>query len=283
MAFMSMFLVMILFIIVVIGLVILLTGIILDIIWGIKKKKKKKVNLALKIFAIFLTVTGILTAGGPVAAVGIMSLGAKVVDHQEIAEFDKKELVYVDDFQDIYDNGFDFMGDHYVQAEEMSPQKAHDNFRKEKISAVVDSNDKHRIIYSVDNLMGITILDVEWSSGIFVKESDIENLMEYYDKEAPLYCVATIKATSSKQVVENVDSARVRQIRDRIINEGQSFSSGDAAFKHRDATLLFYSKDDMCCIDFTTINFGENIRLCYLGKYIDLDEDDSAFIWSMLE
>ena len=280
MAFMSMFLVMILFLITIVGIVILITGIILDVIWGVRKKKKKKVSIPLKVFAILATVLGILVAGGPAAAVGLMSLGFKIADHQEIAEFDKEELVHVDDFQDIYEDGIYFKGDHYVMAEDLKPQKAHDNFYKEKAGAVVDGNDKHRIIYTVNNLMGITILDIEHSSGVFVKDNDVEKVVEYYEKEAPLYCEITPRYELGR-VVRNVDSARIREYRDRILADGTAYS-GELS-KTRAGSMLFYSEDDMCCIDFSYSLIGDGVRL-FIGKnYIDLDEDDSAFILTIID
>ena len=280
MAFMSMFLVMILFLITIVGLVILITGIILDIVWGVKKKKKKKVNIALKICAIFTTVLGIIVACGPAATVGLMSLGFKVADHQEIAEFDKEELVHVDDFQDIYEDGIYFQGDHYVMAEDLKPQKAHDNFSKEKAGAVVDGRDKHRIIYTVNNLMGITMLDIEYSSGVFVKDNDVEKVVEYYEKEAPFYCEVTPRSELGK-TVRNFDSSRIREFRDRINAEGIVYPG--EVYKTRSGSMIFYSEDDMCYIDFSYILIGDGVRLCMGKNYIDLDADDSAFILSIVD
>ena len=108
MAFASMFLVMIFVIITVVGLVILLTGMILDIIWGVRKKKQKKVNVVHKIFAVLLTVLGIIAGIGPLALLGIGIASSKISDYSEIAQFDKSDRVYIDDCQDIYDSGFDF-------------------------------------------------------------------------------------------------------------------------------------------------------------------------------
>ena len=47
--------------------------------------------------------------------------------------------------------------------------------------------------------------------------------------------------------------------------------------------MLFYSEDDMCCIDFSYSLIGDGVRL-FIGKnYIDLDEDDSAFILTIID
>ena len=282
MAFASMFLVMIFVIITVVGLVILLTGMILDIIWGVRKKKQKKVNVVHKIFAVFLTVLGLIAGIGPLALLGIGIASSKISDYSEIAKFDKSDRVYIDDCQDIYDSGFDFRGEHYIKGEDIHPQPSHENYKKEEVGIIVDSHDNQRIIYSVDNLMGITILDVEYSSGVFVKADDVDKIMDYYGNEAPLYCEYYEAAGGSgKKVTENVDSALVREIRDRIINEGSAYNSGDPLFQTRESDFYFYSKDDMCCIDISCINGRDGLIACYLGRYIVLNDEEADFLKSL--
>ena len=285
MAFMSMFLVMIFFAITICGLFLLLIGIILDVIWGVKKKKKKKVNIVLKIFAIFLTVVGLLVAVGPISIVGLMSLSSKIADQKEINQFDDTAQVYLDNVQDIYDKGFDFEGVHYVRCDDIHPQTSHDNYVKEECGVIVDGN-KHRIIYRVHNTLGINIFDVEYSSGLFVAESDIPKLIDYYENEAPLYVEITEYGTDhSKRAITDIDSERVREIRDRISTEGSNRSYSNPDIQNADGYMIFYATDDLSCFDITYIMKSDGIMLGIGMYYIRLtsDDPDAAYIISLIE
>ena len=84
MAFFSLFIITVFFLVVAIGLFSLIVGIVLDIIWGVRKKKEKKVYAAHKVFAVILTVIGVVLGIVPVAFVGIV---AGIDKYNDYAEF----------------------------------------------------------------------------------------------------------------------------------------------------------------------------------------------------
>ena len=113
---------------------------------------------------------------------------------------------------------------------------------------MIDDNDQ-RIIYSFKNTSGIEILDVEYSSGVFVEESNIQRMLDYYENDAPLYVeIHDDRNNDGKKIVKDVDSEHVRKICDRVKAEGHNLSYGDPG-RNRDGYMLIYSTDDMYCID----------------------------------
>ncbi|MCR5061216.1 MAG: hypothetical protein K6A80_09350 [Saccharofermentans sp.] len=285
MAFMAMFMVMIFFAVVAIGLINLIIGIVLDIIWGVRKKKEKKVYPAHKVFAVIFTVIGVVLGICPVAFVGIASGIEKYKEYAEIKDFTDEERVYSTDFPDVSE-AFDFRGDHYVRVYDIHPQPSHDNFKETPVGAIIYDNnhgtDDHSLIYSVENVMGIMILDLEYTSDLFIKESEVDRFVEYYTNEVPLYCqVTNYKDSSSETVIQDVDSARVRELRDRIENNGgQAY---DYDYDREIGYLIFYAVDDIGYIDFSCFDTDRGLMVAYLGKQCIVEGEDEAFIRSFFD
>ena len=281
MAFISMVFVGIFIAVALIGLAILFIGIILDVICAVRKKKQKKVPKALKISGIVVTVLGALIFALPTGTVAYLMISSKIQEHAEIADFDGQHRVHLDSIYNLED-GFEFGGAFYVQVTDIHPQRSHENFKTEPVGAIIGKDDRHRLLYSVDNTLGITILTAEYANGVFVEENNVSKMLNYYETDAPLYCeVVPDPAYSSKKTVENINSSRVRQLRDLIETNGHTYSYGNSKFGQKDGYLYFYSTDDMCCIDFQYIQSDDGLILFYLGSYYVLDDSDSEFILSI--
>ena len=281
MAFISMVFVGIFIAVAVIGLVILLIGILLDVICAVRKKKQKKVPKALKISGIVVTVIGALIFALPVGTITYLLISTRIHEHAEIAGFDNQHRVHLDSIYSLED-GFELDGAFYVQVTDIHPQRTHENFITEPFGTIIGNDNRHRILYSVDNSMGITILTAEYANGVFVEKENVDKMLSYYENDAPLYCEVVPDSTySSKNIVKDVDSARVRQLRDLVESNGHTYSYGDNKFGEKDGYLYFYSTDDMCCIDFKYSQSDDGLILFYLGNYYVLDDSDSEFILSI--
>ena len=150
MAFIAMVFASVFFLVVAIGFFILLIGIILDIIWGVKKHKQRKVSKVFMGFAIVLTIWGVVQGIGPLAVIGVMSLSKKQEYRSEIKDLPDNALVNIAYEEDIY-SSFDFKGVHYVPDNDLHPQVSHENYKTEKIGAFEYENGKHTLINKIIN------------------------------------------------------------------------------------------------------------------------------------
>ncbi len=278
MAFAAMFIATVFIVIVLVGLFLLLVGIILDITWGSMKKKGRKVHAVHKVFAILLTVIGALAGIGPLAVVGVAVAADKFNEWAEISDLGDEDRVYIGSFDKIYSDGFDYRGEHYIKVEEMHPQSVHDRFIKDKIGAIIADNGEHRLIYDVHNTVGATILFVEYSSGIFVQESEAGRIIEYYDKEAPYYCEVSTSYSEPSVTVEDIDSERVREIRDLIYTTGGPDHYQDEENSDLEGYLLFYTTDDLACDDISFKQTSDGLIASFKGEYLILEGEDEEFI-----
>ena len=285
MAFFSLFIITVFFLVVAIGLFSLIVGIVLDIIWGVRKKKEKKVYAAHKVFAVIFTVIGVALGIVPVAFVGIVAGIDKYNDYAEIKDFTDEERVYASD-SSMVSEAFDFKGDHYVRVYDIHPQPSHDNFKETPVGAIIYENNSgtgdHSLIYSVDNVMGIMILDLEYTSDLFIKESEVDRFVEYYTNEVPLYCqVNSYNSDNYGNVINDVDSDRVRELRDRIEQSGRPVYDYD--YDNSLGYLLFYAVDDIGCIDFSCFETDGGLMVTSLGRGMIVEGEDEAFIRSFFD
>ena len=280
MAFAAMFIATIFIIVILIGFGMMLVGIILDIIWAVRKHQQKKVHVVHMVFAVILTVAGFLVGVGPIALVGAMTVADKMEKQAEISDLSDDEMVHIKDVDDIAE-GMDFQGVHYVRIEAISPQTSHENFTKEKIGAFICGNGEHFLLYRIENTMGIEILYVEYFfHGIFVEEENADRLLEYYENEAPLYCQTMVDGSDSYINTRNFDSDRVRQIRDMIAESGNPYHSSDYKVdeKRPEGYMLFYSLDDMDCFSMEFYYSHDGMIVTYAGRGMPVSDEDAEFI-----
>lgn len=283
MAFIAMFFATIFLVVVLVGLGILLIGIALDIIWGVMKHKQKKVHAVHKVFAVLLTIIGAIAGIGPLAAVGIMKVTDDIKERAEISDMPEENFVYVDNFSDIYD-GFDYHGAHYVELDDYDiyPQRSHENFKEEPVGAVIEDSGDHRLIYSVENLLGLEILDIEYSK-VFVDESKVDEIVDYYSNKAQYYCQVNRSDKDFSFDVEDIDSGRVREIRSLVREQGMAYLPDGLEYSDSDGYMLFYSIDDMVCEDFTWWETDDGLLLASGARYLYLDDGDAGFIRSIVD
>lgn len=285
MAFFSMALATFVIIIIILGLIALIIGIILDVVWGVRRKKEKKVYLVHKIFAIFLTITGALCFFGPILSIVGMKMSNEHKEYLEVADIEEEKLVYVGP-NDEYWNGFDFCGEHFVKVDDIHPQSSHENFKKEKVGAIMNNyNDGHKLIYNIDNTMGITILTLEQYSGVYVPESEKDKVVGYYENEAPLYAEVSFDLSESIVDVGEVDSERTRKILNKISESGSPYPEQDYGIApgNNDGYIFFYSADDLICMDIDFLETDKGMAVTYGERGLILDEDEADFIRTIAE
>lgn len=266
-----------------VGLVFLIIGIVLDVTWSKKNRKQQTVSKVHKVFAVILTVLGILMGIGPSASLGVLYASQEIKEQNEISDLSESDLVYVDNIEEITD-GFIFHGERYVRATELHSATSYDSFTQNKVGAIVlRSDNSHRLLYRVDNLLNTDMLYAENGSRVYVKETELDNVINYYRNNAPLR--ASVGHMDSPQFtrVEKIDSARIRRIIETIAMEGSDTNpNSDIVAVVDRGHISFFSNDD---IDKFTVDYkitSNGIILSMDGKYLVLEAEDSDYIMELI-
>ncbi|MBP5261391.1 MAG: hypothetical protein J6Z43_04595 [Clostridiales bacterium] len=269
-----------------IGVGILIIGIVLDIIWGVRKKKQQKVHAVLKVFAVLLTVVGFLVAVGPVSVLGIAQITGKQYQRYRIADLSEDDLVHVDSIYDNFSDGFTLHGKHYIPLIGLHTPTSisyRDEFRTDKVGAVVDDNGVSNYIYRVDNLADMDILNIENSSDIlYAEEVQAEQIIEYYWNEAPLYAQTCYENNSHRVTIGEIDSVRVRQIRDMILENGTGTMPENTPIADQKGYIDFRSNDNLSQCSFYYRLGSEGLMIKYDDKYMMLEGEDADYIMELI-
>lgn len=265
------------------GLFILLIGIILDIIWRVRKKKEKNVPTALKVFAILLTILGTLQGIVPLILFVGTGISSKIKYRSEVSSLPKDSIIYMDDYSDIEDQ-FDFKGKHligvnYKPNNILTPAEDNEDFKTETAGAIIFDNGKHYLIKKIRNDTNADIYKLGLIYDPYVPEDEYDELTDYYLNKAPLYCKYNKTPADELKTIDNIDSERIRSIRDYVINnEGGYDSSNDNSF---DGYLYFYSKDTVYYINLNYYESDKGLVVEYNGKYAVVSDEDAAYLKSL--
>lgn len=278
------FLILLFIIISVIGLILLIAGVVLDVRWIINNRNQREVKTVHKVFAVILTISGVLMGIGPSAALGIVYLRQSIMDQNEIRNLPESDLVYVDNRDDLYADGFDYHGEHYVFARELISSTSYDSFTEKSVGAVIiRSDNSHRMIYGVDNLMDADIMYVEDCSKVCVKEMDVESIYDYYQNEAPLFAIIGNGTTNRVTHVDNIDAPQIRQIVKCIILYGSDTNPVDEVVpSEQRGRISFYSTDRMHMFMLNYTITSEGIVMSYDGKYYLLEGNETDYIMQLI-
>lgn len=276
----GLFLVLLFVIVSLIGIILLIVGVVLDVKWNRSKRKHIKVSKVHKIFAIILTSAGVLMGIGPSAFLGILYVRQGILEQRELFDLSDADYVYVDSIQDISANGFDFHGEHYVRALELVSSISNDNYMGNKVGAIIfRADNSHRLVYSVANLNDVDILYIESFGALYVKENEMDVVIDYYLNDAPLYASICNMTSPAYTQVDDIDSERVRQIVNRIDQTGSDTNPNTEVLPDTDrGRITFFSTDRiyMFMVDYRLTSDG--IVLSWNGKYMLLDGEDAEYV-----
>ena len=286
MAFFAMILATGFLIIVVLGLIVLLAGIILDVVWIVRKKKEKKFPLALKIFAIVLTVIGVVQGIGPIVGVGLLQLKSKMEYRAEISDLPEDSILHLKDYSDLGAE-FDYKGVHYIGVHQkeghiINPWKDNDNFKTTRVGAIVFDNDKHYIIEKIENDLDEDIYMIGLIYDPYVAEEDYNKLTEYYKNEAPLSCKYSKESAAEMKTVYSIDSDRVRAIRDYVESQGPT-SYGSVTTTSDTKYLYFYSNDSVYNFDFSCAETPDGLLVESWGNSAVITGQDADYLRSLMK
>ena len=246
MVIISMLLAMGVFLVVIVGIIILLIGLILDIIWIVKSIRKNKAHIVLKIFAVLLTVIGLITAVTPVLLINTAS-GIKDAHYQkEINDFSEDEIAHVSHMLNL-DEGFTFKGKQYVECPEdrFKPPITRDEWKA--VGAIVYDNGKHTLLYEFPNSFRDDIICTEGS--VFCTADKLDDMIFYYENNASYKCSISFydeeryRDWSSSEL----NSENIRNIKEFIDTTGsndhdaldEEFSGAEEGYYY------FYSEDEV--------------------------------------
>lgn len=282
MAFMAMVFASIFLIVVVIGFFILLVGIILDIIWGVRKHKDKKVPVVLKVFALIFTIWGVIQGIGPIAVVGISALKKSIEYRAEISDIPENSIIHVKDDDDSFYQEFDLNGVHYIASRDdtqvIHPQISREEYKTEKVGAIVMENGKHYVLNRIKNDLDANIIEMGTRYDPYVEESKLEEINEYYLNKAPLFC----EVSDSDKKIDTIDSDRIRNIVNYVQTNGSPYAPYDEEQERFDGYMIFYSYDAVYCISLEYKETDDGLCISYLGDYAYLNDDDAKYIRSLI-
>ena len=285
MAFMAMIIAAGFIIIVAIGLGILLIGAILDIIWGVRKKKEKKVPVVLKVFAVIFTVWGVLQGIGPLALVAGGTIKSKLDYRHEVSSLPKDSVIHLKEYGDL-DNGFDYKGKHFeginYKYNDFNPWKESEHYKTKKEGAVVFDNGQHYIIEKIENTRDSDIFNLGLVDDPYMAVDEEEDIINYYKNEASYICDVSKDLAEGFTTVYSVDSDKIRAIRDQIETEGRPYGPQESEIKDR-FYLYFYSEDAMYCMSFSCMETADGLVVEYWGDYLLLSDSDANYFRSFLK
>ena len=285
MAFMAMILAAGFIIIVAIGLGILLIGAILDIIWGVRKKKEKKVPVVLKVFAVIFTIWGVLQGIGPLALVAGSTIKKKWDYRHEVSSLPKDSIVHLTEYQDL-DNGFDYKGKHFegvrYKYKDLCVRKDSDHYKAKNEGAIVFDNGKHYIIEKIENTRDSDIFNLGLVDDPYIAVDEEEDIINYYKNEATYICDVSKDYAEEMTTVYTVDSDKIRAIRDQIETEGRPYGPQESEIKDR-FNLYFYSEDAVYCLVFSCYETADGLIVESWGDYLLLSDSDASYFRSLLK
>jgi len=252
-----------------IGLINLIVGIILDIIWAVKKKNAKK---PLKVFACIFSILGFMGFILPILSVIILSF---IVSVQSDIEFNNK----MDTFPVHVEMGNEYIYSHSsyeidgvnyvrVQVERMTPYS--DKIVKEPYVAFVSSNKSIVEGYKVANDKNFNLLLVG-DNKFYVEEDQYDDLVNYYTNEVELtngYVSYTDKDNENRYITEEItfDSDEIKKVLDESSGTNYDYSKANGnlymEFESKDGLLrkhmyLDITDDGLAC---SHVSGGGNTR-----------------------
>lgn len=273
-------------IITLVGAGILLVGIILDVIWGVKKKKNQKVNTVHKVFAILLTVVGFLVAIGPFALLGITRIAGTYYQSYRVSDLSEDEIVYSDSYGNSFREGFTLNGKHYVPLFGLHiplSVSMRDEYLTDKVGAAVNNEGLSRFIYKVDSLVDKDILYIDNGSDlIYAEEAAAEEIFEYYRNEAPLYCLARYENNSHRVTINDIDYDHARQIRDMLLENGVSTAPENTLISDQRGYIEFISTDNLSNFSLYYRLGPAGLMIEYDGNHLMVEGDDYDYIMELI-
>ncbi|MBQ3379610.1 MAG: hypothetical protein IJG50_07085 [Clostridia bacterium] len=177
MAFMSLMIAGAVLAVTLIGLLILIAGIILIIVWKVKKRRGRPVKKSHKTLAVVFTVWGAVQLGVPVLLFAGYNIYEDASRAAKIAEADEKINVEYDWDRDA---GITMGGVDYVPADYLTGKDG-----GEKKAALIYPDGDADYIYTVENEKNYDM--VRLYSKVFVPKEQADEIRDYYTREAPLY------------------------------------------------------------------------------------------------
>ena len=166
-------------IVLVVGFILFAAGVILDILWGVKAKQGKKVALVHKIFAVLLSILGVIGFIVPLVMLAKGSSDAKQIEESQIADIDERYHASSSEFDTI-----EYQGAEYKYLEILSAGTEADS--DTPVMVVIDPNNIVYNVFSVTGPNGTVILEVPGFEGLFVPADKYDEIRNYYLNEAPL-------------------------------------------------------------------------------------------------
>ena len=216
MVFLGIYLVTLLIIILSIGFVLLAAGIVLDIVWKKRSKAEKKVYLVHKIFAVLLTVLGVIGFVGPLAWLGIYKIKESVERSNTLAQVPVK----IEAGADWIETGITVNGVKYEYINLINvPADMKDDMSK-AVCAVMLPDDTFDVVYKLDNEMNADI--IYHSSFAFAPESEVDAIRNYYENEAAMTVVIARFAGEDNNLSEEVtDITREQFMEIKALYDGE--------------------------------------------------------------
>ena len=180
-----------------------------------------------------------------------------------------KHYIYINNYEDVF-----------------HPANNREEYSQEKVGAITWGPKNKYLLYKVDNLLGKDLFYMESYGAYFMKYKDLREAIEYYKNEAPLF--ASVYALDGHYAVkvEDIDSQRVRDIINKVYNEGNHSNPVDSSEQladKDDGFIMFYSTDVIDCASVSYEVYDDDLVAEVRGRYLILDGEDEEFIRGLIK
>lgn len=282
MAFIGLLVANVVLLVLICGLLTLFLGIILDIIWFIRSRMKKKTHIIVKVFAVVTTIGGFFTFVVPIVSVSLLGNMQRAKTEKEFNSIENK--VYINDYSDM-ENGFTFNGKEFVKADFLHRQP--DAVNMDMVGAIVfdgeEERNEYHAILPIQNDNHYEIYEIERYSPVYCPKDQYEEIRNFYFYEDDLDTVLTIFGDEDLQKEKcEFDRETLYEIRDYYntheIDVEVEADSIDSQFSIQvnSHDSLFYWDIYLCTKDemvFLEKSLGGNTR-----SGMKLDDDKAAYV-----
>lgn len=284
MAFISMLFMMAGLTIVLIGLVVFLIAVVMDMIWIVRSARKKKTHIAIKIFAVVMSIIGFVLFVLPVGFFLITGKLSEIAAEREVKSIENK--IYLDDLEDkeFYDD-FDFNGMNLINIDFLH---AVDDEKLSMEGALVLGDNRYYPICAVENEGDFDIYVLEGTGLKYCEENQLQAIFDYYHNEAEL--TATISFIDddhySHKYECDFDKNVLFEIRDYYDTKECDYS-GSVSNEERNYRIEMKSSDGLFYKSISLAEIGDDIvlqRTTNGGNMIGiiLPEDKADYVRSQI-
>lgn len=264
------------------GFLALLIGIIVDIIWMVRARKKKKTNLFVRFLAVFFSLAGVCSFVIPLVVIMVIGKMGQASSQKSYDEIQNKVFVTDDD---KWSEHFTFDGQEFVRVEFIRDYKGTEH--EEYVGALVYGEQRYHKIIPIQNQNHYNIYVLEDTDLIFCPESQVDEIKDFYEDDAEL--ITTVQSFSQDKPGEQeieFDRHILQEIRGYYQTRDCDYA-GDYDEQDRNFYITIKSVDGLYYEDLSLAQIGDKLVLQSTSsgghvRGITLDENMAEYVFEQV-